>query len=263
MVRCFCLCGGVCVVVFALFVLLLIVLLLLFVVVGQDCCIETAKVPPKHKKTTVDVVGLACLSLFFLCMCCFLGFGYFLGVCVLGLVSLLLGCCVVRCSLCCFVSIVVFGLFAWLLFVWWLLVVVGMDSCIETTKAPHNKCCCCLCDLFASCYLCVCFCCSWVCAWGCVLCCWGVVGLFVVLFVLCWLRCGARFDCVVVVSTVVVGCGWSGSLCRSNKNTTNKLLFVVCCVIGVCVWGCFLSCRGVVSFVVFFLCCWFMLWCLF
>ena len=30
------------------------------------------------------------------------------------------------------------------------------------------------------------------------------------------------------------------------------LLFVVCCVIGVCVWGCFLSCRGVVSFVVFF-----------
>ena len=62
MVRCFCLCGGVCVVVFALFVLLLIVWLLLFVVVGQECCIEAAKVP-KNIKTTVDVVGLTCLSL--------------------------------------------------------------------------------------------------------------------------------------------------------------------------------------------------------
>ena len=113
------------------------------------------------------------------------------GLCV-GLFSLLLGCCVVRCFLFCIVCVVVFVLFSLWLLVWLLLLVVaGMVCCIETTKhLKHNSVvavrmvclsivCCVLCIVGVF-FVCVGLC---VGLFDWFLCCW-CVDVFVVLFVL-------------------------------------------------------------------------------
>ena len=114
-----------------------------------------------HKQKLVVGECLVCLSFVLLCL-----FVFFSWVLCLGLCSLLFGCCFVRCYLCCGVCVVVVVLFVLLLLVWLLLlVVVGMNCCIEATKTPQNK----VVVVFVVClsfvcFFCVCLC---VCAFEC------------------------------------------------------------------------------------------------
>ena len=149
--------------------------------------------------------------------CVWFSLGWCLGLSVVfHVVSLLLGCCLVRCVLYCFVCVVVFVLYAFL-FVWLLSSVVVGLACVSFVV----RVCCCSCVLFLCVFV-------YLVLWfGCTL----LLGvsfrsLFVVLFYLCscfW------FVCVVVVVIVVVvfGCCWYGLSWRTSKNTSNSSLVVV------------------------------------
>ena len=159
-------------------------------------CIGTTKTPPPQITSLVVVVGLFCLSFVFVCVVVFSW-----GVC-LGLLSLWLGCCFVRCfvvlvCLCCgacivcvvVVSVVVVGR------CWYALLYRHK----KTPKSKQHV------GVVVGLF-CLSFCLNDV-VRVVLLCYWFVVLLVVFFVALCCLCCGVCFVCGVVVRmVVVVGC---------------------------------------------------------